>query len=123
MPAGAIGLVHSHPSMLTDVTPPSRGFGDNDYDDASLKATPIQLVVESDSGRLWGQFAGGYTILIGRLGDAWVRVAADDDAFATIAFKTVSMEVLQEQQRENDRLLGQQQRDALLRKAAHPGNR
>jgi hypothetical protein len=122
MPSGAIGLVHSHPSMPTSIVPPSHERGDEDYDEDTFQTTPIQFVVESDSGRLWGQFPGGYTILMARLLGAWVQVVADGDALATIAFKTVSMDVVQEMRAHEARLRAQEQRDALQRKASHPGN-
>jgi hypothetical protein len=91
-PPKAVGIVHSHPTVPGFLSPPSHGGrGDEDYDDVSLVQDPIQLVVESNSGRLWQQFTRGRTSIIGRVGNGGVLfLVAGDDPIAAVAYRTWS---------------------------------
>lgn len=61
--ADVVGVVHTHPAFSWEIAPPSSG----DFAGVDWVKRPIQLVVESDSGRLWGQFKPRHSGLLGRI--------------------------------------------------------
>jgi hypothetical protein len=91
-PPGAVGLVHTHASQSTSLEPPSGPGSTSDYD-ATLKDYPLQFVVESASGRTWGQFLPALTSLLGRIrppGSFQPLVA--EDPVAKLAYKIVPID-------------------------------
>jgi hypothetical protein len=118
-----VGYVHTHPCLPVFLNPPSAGAGDSDYD-STLKEFPIQFVVESARGRVWGQFPPRHAALLG-----WVNAPrsfqplADTEGLARKVYKIVPIDSwrLQQDQRAGEdlarereqlrqRLLQQQQR-------------
>ena len=93
-PPKAVGVVHSHPTVPSFLSPPSHGGrGDEDYDDVSLVQDPVQLVVESNSGRLWQQFTRGRTSIIGRVANGGVFfLVSEDDPVAAVAYRTWTLD-------------------------------
>jgi hypothetical protein len=91
-PPRAVGAVHIHPSQATSLEPPSGPGSTSDYD-ATLKDAPLQFVVESASGRTWGQFPPDLTSLLGRIrspGSFQPLVA--EDPVAKLAYKVVPID-------------------------------
>jgi hypothetical protein len=117
-PERAVGLLHSHVGMSSFIAPPSTGRGNNDYDADSLSKYPVQFVVESDSRRIWGQFQGAHTSILGRLSgpDGHFQMIDTDDPVSGVLYLTVPLDEWNAQQDEIARKKAQQDREALKKK-------
>jgi hypothetical protein len=117
-PQRAVGLLHSHVIMSSFISPPSVGRGTNDYDADSLKHYPMQFVVESDSRRIWGQFQGARTSILGRLAPPTGRfemIDANDPVGRTV-YVTVSLDTWNQEQDEISRKKTDADRESLKKK-------
>lgn len=117
-PDHAIGLLHSHVIMGSFISPPSVGSGNNDYDNGSLRDYPMQFVVESDSRRIWGQFLGAHTSILGRLSslDGHFLMIGADDPVSNVAYRTVPLDEWNAQQEDLARKNAEQARESLKKK-------
>jgi hypothetical protein len=116
-PGHAIGLLHSHVIMGSFISPPSVGSGNNDYDNGSLKDYPMQFVVESDSRRVWGQFQGARTSILGRLSlDGHFLMIGTDDPVSNVVYRTMPLDDWNAQQEDLARKNAEQARESLKKK-------
>jgi len=101
-PTGAVGLIHTHPSLPGSLEPPTGPGREGDYD-STLKKYPLQFVIESASGRIWGQFLPDLTSLLGRIqSPGSFQPLAATDPVAKLVYQVIS--VLHWHQIEEDKL-------------------
>jgi hypothetical protein len=117
-PDRAVGLLHSHVIMSSFISPPSVGRGNNDYEADSLRKYSMQFVVESDSRRIWGQFQGARTSILGRLAAPTGRfdmIDVDDPVGRTV-YVTVPLDTWNQKQDELSRQKDDADRESLRKK-------
>jgi hypothetical protein len=117
-PDRAVGLLHSHVIMRSFISPPSVGRGNNDYDADSLKNYAMQFVVESDSRRIWGQFQGARTSILGRLAspDGRFEMIDMNDPVGRTVYMTVPLDTWNQKQDEISQKKADTDRESLRKK-------